>query len=145
MGAAPGPAVPRDAQDPPVRARPRPERAGLGIARVAVVPEILVHRRPVLAQMMREADIVVSCTNTTERMIRPEFLRPSAVVCDVARPSNVSELVATGRRDVMVVDGAVVASAASVVLMVDANALTSVLPVTDASIALAMAKAAAPA
>ena len=60
------------------------------------------------AQRMRESDIVVSCTNTTERMIRPECLRPSVVVCDVARPSNVSELVATGRQDVMVVDGAVV-------------------------------------
>jgi predicted amino acid dehydrogenase len=60
------------------------------------------------ARMMREADIVVSCTNTTERMIRPECLRPSAVVCDVARPSNVSEQVASRRRDVMVIDGAVV-------------------------------------
>lgn len=57
---------------------------------------------------MREADIVLSCTNTTERLIREEHLRPSAIVCDVARPSNVSDQVRLLRRDVTVIDGGVV-------------------------------------
>jgi predicted amino acid dehydrogenase len=60
------------------------------------------------SRLMRSADIVVSCTNSVERMIQEECVRPSAVVCDVARPSNVCESLPFSRRDVMIADGAVV-------------------------------------
>jgi predicted amino acid dehydrogenase len=40
--------------------------------------------------LLPEVDVVVCCTSTTERILREEHLRPSAVVCDVSRPSNVA-------------------------------------------------------
>jgi predicted amino acid dehydrogenase len=60
------------------------------------------------ASHLPEVDIVVCCTSTTERMVRNELLRPSAIVCDVSRPSNVALDVRTNRPDVMVLDGGVV-------------------------------------
>lgn len=58
--------------------------------------------------MLPEGEIVVCCTSTTERMVRDDCLRPSAVVCDVSRPSNVGEEVRRRRPDVMVLDGGVI-------------------------------------
>jgi acetylornithine/succinyldiaminopimelate/putrescine aminotransferase/acyl-CoA synthetase (AMP-forming)/AMP-acid ligase II/predicted amino acid dehydrogenase/acyl carrier protein len=59
------------------------------------------------AGLLPEVDVVVCCTSTTERIVREELLRPSAVVCDVSRPSNVA-LDVRNRSDVMVVDGGIV-------------------------------------
>ena len=58
--------------------------------------------------LLREADIIVCCTSTTERLVREEFLRPSAIVCDVSRPSNVGPEVQDRRPDVMVREGGVI-------------------------------------
>lgn len=55
-----------------------------------------------------DVDIVVCCTSTTDRIVQAETLRPSAVVCDVSRPSNVAAGLATERPDVMLLDGGVV-------------------------------------
>ncbi len=41
-------------------------------------------------------------------MIEPDDLRPGAVVCDVARPRNVSRVVYERRNDVLVIDGGVI-------------------------------------
>jgi predicted amino acid dehydrogenase len=41
-------------------------------------------------------------------MVRADCLRPSAVVCDVSRPSNVATEVREKRPDVMILDGGVV-------------------------------------
>ncbi|HVR38959.1 MAG TPA: aminotransferase class III-fold pyridoxal phosphate-dependent enzyme, partial [Thermoanaerobaculia bacterium] len=60
------------------------------------------------ADYLPEVDLVVCCTSTTEKIVRPELLRTSAVVCDVSRPSNVTSDVVTNRPDVMVLDGGVV-------------------------------------
>jgi hypothetical protein len=68
----------------------------------------LIRTSVATARQMRNADIVVSCTNSVERMIQEECVRPSAVICDVARPSNVCETLPFSRRDVMIADGAVV-------------------------------------
>src|SRR5207244_11874140 len=45
---------------------------------------------------------------TTLFRSEPEDLRPGAVVCDVARPRNVSRLVYERRDDVLVIDGGVI-------------------------------------
>lgn len=58
--------------------------------------------------MLPEADIIVCCTSTTERIVREDCLRPSAIVCDVSRPSNVEADVAARRPDVMIREGGVV-------------------------------------
>ena len=54
------------------------------------------------------ADIVITVTTATDVLIEPEDLRPGAVVCDVARPRNVSRLVYERRGDVLVIDGGVI-------------------------------------
>ncbi len=41
-------------------------------------------------------------------MIEPKHLKPGAVVCDVARPRDVSKLVAEQRDDVLVIEGGMV-------------------------------------
>lgn len=60
------------------------------------------------AGLLPEADIVVCCTSSTERLVRSEHLRPRAVVCDISRPSNVAEDVAERRPDVLRLDGGIV-------------------------------------
>lgn len=55
-----------------------------------------------------DADIVVTVTSAVDTIIEPQDLKPGAVVCDVARPRDVSVKVASERRDVLVVEGGVV-------------------------------------
>jgi predicted amino acid dehydrogenase len=53
------------------------------------------------------ADCVVTVTSSGD-VIRPEDLAPGTVVCDVARPRDVSVAVARTRPDVLVIEGGVV-------------------------------------
>ena len=55
-----------------------------------------------------DADLTITVSSTTDVLIQPDDLRPGAVVCDVARPRNVSRLVYEKRDDVLVIDGGVI-------------------------------------
>ncbi|HEU5299910.1 MAG TPA: shikimate dehydrogenase [bacterium] len=68
----------------------------------SVVPETDVRRA------VRASDIVLTVSSATDTLIEPEDLRPGSVVCDVARPRNVSRLVYEKRDDVLVIDGGVI-------------------------------------
>lgn len=57
---------------------------------------------------LRTADIVIAVTSAVDSIIEPEDLKPGAIVCDVARPRNVSRQVAEQRKDVLVIEGGVV-------------------------------------
>ncbi len=57
---------------------------------------------------VRQADLLVAVSGSPEVMIEPEDLRSGAVVCDVARPRNVSRMVYERRDDVLVFDGGVI-------------------------------------
>ena len=57
---------------------------------------------------IREADAVVTVTSTDIEVILPEHLKQGAIVCDVARPRDVSVRVAKERPDVLVIEGGVV-------------------------------------
>jgi predicted amino acid dehydrogenase len=59
-------------------------------------------------QDIRGADIVLCVASSTDPIIEPELLQAGAVVCDVARPRNVSRRVANERDDVLVIEGGVV-------------------------------------
>lgn len=88
---------------------PKPDRASL----VRLGEELIGRANSVVVsvdagRMLREADIIVCCTSTTERIVREECLRPSAIVCDVSRPSNVGVDVRARRPDVMIRDGGVI-------------------------------------
>ncbi|MBE3583123.1 MAG: SDR family NAD(P)-dependent oxidoreductase [Limnochordaceae bacterium] len=70
-------------------------------------------RRPAVTTSIREAlaqaDAVVAVTSALDAIVHPEDLRPGAIVCDVARPRNVSREVAAVRDDVLVFEGGAVA------------------------------------
>jgi predicted amino acid dehydrogenase len=55
-----------------------------------------------------EADLVLTVTSAIDSVIEPEHLKPGAVVCDVARPRDVSRRVAERRDDVLVIEGGMV-------------------------------------
>lgn len=57
---------------------------------------------------IREADAVVTVSSAGKDLIFPEHLRAGSVVCDVARPRDVSLRVAQERPDVLVIEGGVV-------------------------------------
>jgi predicted amino acid dehydrogenase len=57
---------------------------------------------------VRGADVVLTVSSATDVLIEPDDLRPGAVVCDVARPRNVSRVVYEKRNDVLVIDGGVI-------------------------------------
>jgi fatty aldehyde-generating acyl-ACP reductase len=58
--------------------------------------------------MIYDADLILTVTSATHAVIHPEHLKPGAVVCDVARPRDVSRKVADLRDDVLVIEGGMV-------------------------------------
>ncbi len=57
---------------------------------------------------IREADVVVTVTSSDTAIILPEHLKPGAIICDVARPRDVSVRVVQERPDVLVIEGGIV-------------------------------------
>ena len=61
-----------------------------------------------VAAAMEDADVIITVTSALDAVVEPEHLKPGAVVCDVARPRDVSKRVAEERDDVLVIEGGVV-------------------------------------
>lgn len=57
---------------------------------------------------IRSANIVITVTSSVDTIIEPEDLQSGTVICDVARPRDVSKRVAEERNDVLVIEGGVV-------------------------------------
>jgi fatty aldehyde-generating acyl-ACP reductase len=57
---------------------------------------------------LKACDIIITVTSAGADLIFPEHLKPGAIVCDVARPRDVSVKVAKERPDVLVIEGGVV-------------------------------------
>ena len=58
--------------------------------------------------VLKEAQLILTVTSSIHDVIRPEHLQPGSVVCDVARPRDVSAMVAAVRDDILVIDGGMV-------------------------------------
>jgi predicted amino acid dehydrogenase len=58
--------------------------------------------------LLQQAHFVITVTSAVDTVIEPQHLRPSAVVCDVARPRDVSRQVVEQRPDVLVIEGGMV-------------------------------------
>lgn len=58
--------------------------------------------------VLAESQLILTVTSAVHDVIRPEFLQPGSVVCDVARPRDVSAMVARVRDDILVIDGGMV-------------------------------------
>ncbi len=57
---------------------------------------------------LQDADVVLTVTSAVDCIINPKDLKSGAVVCDVARPRNVSRSVSALRKDVLVIEGGVI-------------------------------------
>ena len=57
---------------------------------------------------LRQADLVLTVTNAIEAVIESHHLKSGAVICDVARPRDVSRQVVEERDDVLVIEGGMV-------------------------------------
>ena len=58
--------------------------------------------------VLADAQLILTVTSSIHDIIRPEHLQPGSVVCDVARPRDVSAMVAASRDDILVIDGGMV-------------------------------------
>ena len=58
--------------------------------------------------VLADAQLILTVTSSIDDIIRPEHLQPGSVVCDVARPRDVSAMVAAVRDDILVIDGGMV-------------------------------------
>jgi predicted amino acid dehydrogenase len=58
--------------------------------------------------VLAEAQLILTVTSAIHDVIHPEHLQPGSVVCDVARPRDVSAMVARMRDDILVIDGGMV-------------------------------------
>ncbi|MFZ5916726.1 MAG: shikimate dehydrogenase [Chloroflexota bacterium] len=74
--------------------------AAIGGARVSTTTDL---------QTVRQAALVLTVTSSVGPVLEPHHLRPGAVVCDVARPRDVSQRVVQERDDVLVIEGGLVA------------------------------------
>ncbi|MCA9971456.1 MAG: hypothetical protein KC425_14620 [Anaerolineales bacterium] len=85
----------------------RQERLAEVAARVrqAGCPNVIISQD--VAQLAQAA-FVITVTSAVDAVIQPQHLRRGAVVCDVARPRDVSRQVATERPDVLVLEGGMV-------------------------------------
>lgn len=54
------------------------------------------------------SDVVITVSSAVGAIVSPEDLKPGAVVCDIARPRDVSRQVAEARDDVLVIEGGIV-------------------------------------
>ncbi|MES2462262.1 MAG: shikimate dehydrogenase [Armatimonadota bacterium] len=61
-----------------------------------------------ITEGLKNADVVVTVTSAADAVILPHHLKKGAVVCDVARPRDVSVRVAKERNDVLIIEGGLV-------------------------------------
>ncbi len=59
-------------------------------------------------ESLAQAQLILTVTSALHDVIHPEHLQPGSVVCDVARPRDVSAMIAAARDDILVIDGGMV-------------------------------------
>jgi len=76
-----------------------------GRLQVRARSELLVSTK---MDVLKDAQLILTVTSAIHDVIRPEHLQPGSVICDVARPRDVSAMVAGARDDILVIDGGMV-------------------------------------
>ena len=71
-------------------------------------PEIDVTYSTDVDQAISQSEVIISASGAVKSLIKPEFLLPGAVICDVARPRDVAAKVGRVRDDVLVIEGGIV-------------------------------------
>jgi fatty aldehyde-generating acyl-ACP reductase len=79
----------------------------------ALRDKLQVHARSELVistkmDVLSRSQLILTVTSAVHDIIKPEHLLPGSVICDVARPRDVSAMVASVRDDILVIDGGMV-------------------------------------
>lgn len=72
-----------------------------------------------VSKAVSQGDVVLTVTGAVEAVIKPQDIKPGAVVCDVARPRDVSKVVSKVRDDVLVIDGGIIKPPGNVDFKID--------------------------
>jgi predicted amino acid dehydrogenase len=88
------------------RSRERLKAAAEHVARSVRKTPVTISTDP--SRSIPKADVIITVTASIDCVIHPEDIKPGAIICDVARPRDVSQLVSQRRDDVLVIDGGVV-------------------------------------
>lgn len=107
IGAVAAQLLAREAQHLTLAARNRQKLAQLA-AKIEADTSLTVQITDNFKEALRHADVILTVTSAMEAIIEPEDLKTGALVCDVARPRDVSRQVARCRDDVLVIEGGVV-------------------------------------
>jgi fatty aldehyde-generating acyl-ACP reductase len=67
--------------------------------------ELLVNTK---MDVLSNAQLILTVTSAIHDVIEPAYLQPGSVICDVARPRDVSAMVMAARDDILVIDGGMV-------------------------------------
>lgn len=59
-------------------------------------------------EVLLDADVILAASSSKNAIVQPENLRSGSLICDVARPRDISPTVAALREDVLVIDGGTV-------------------------------------
>jgi len=72
-----------------------------------------------VSEAVAQSDVILTVTGAVEAVIEPQDIKSGAVICDVARPRDVSKLVSTVRDDVLVIDGGIIKPPGNVDFKID--------------------------
>ena len=61
-----------------------------------------------ISDALRMSDLIISASSSISNLIGPENLKPGCIICDVARPADVSRAVLENRSDILVIEGGLV-------------------------------------
>jgi predicted amino acid dehydrogenase len=75
-------------------------QSDIGTANVAINTDV--------KSALRTCDLILAVSSSADAVIYPEDLKSGAIVCDVARPRDVSRQVVEQRDDVLVIEGGVI-------------------------------------
>ncbi|MEJ2349137.1 MAG: hypothetical protein P8Y03_05080 [Anaerolineales bacterium] len=62
-------------------------------------------------EVLLDADVILAASSSKNAIVQPENLRSGSLICDVARPRDISPKVAALREDVLVIDGGTISLA----------------------------------
>ncbi|SET12373.1 Predicted amino acid dehydrogenase [Natronincola peptidivorans] len=74
----------------------------------AKYPKVHIDYTIDIKEGVAEADAVITVTSSIDEVIYPEYIKSGAIICDVARPRDVSKRVQEKRKDVLVIEGGVI-------------------------------------
>ncbi len=71
-------------------------------------PQQTIEYTNVIEEGIKVADVVITVTSSVNEVIKPEHIKSGAVLCDVARPRDISKAVQKARKDILVIEGGVI-------------------------------------